>query len=145
MSDIRWIQRLNNFKKAFKRLDLGLEQATNKALSELEKEGLIQRFEYTQELSWKTIKDFYEYLGETNIQGSKDAFKLAVNRGLVDANCGAALMHSIDSRNNAAHDYNEEDIEEVFHAIVDEYHQAFDSLKLKLENEPKQPALNLDV
>jgi hypothetical protein len=51
MSDIRWIQRLNNFKKAFKRLDLGLEQATNKALSELEKEGLIQRFEYTQELS----------------------------------------------------------------------------------------------
>ncbi len=81
--NIRWLQRLNNFKKAFKQLELGVEQATDRELSDLEKEGLIQRFEYNQELSWQTIKDFYEFIGETGIQGSRDAFQLAVKRGLI--------------------------------------------------------------
>ena len=57
--DIRWIQRLNNYEKAFKQLESGVELATDKNFNDLEKEGLIQRFEYTQELAWKVIKDFY--------------------------------------------------------------------------------------
>jgi nucleotidyltransferase substrate binding protein (TIGR01987 family) len=32
-------------------------------LSQLEKEGIIQRFEYTLELGWKTLKDKMEFDG----------------------------------------------------------------------------------
>jgi nucleotidyltransferase substrate binding protein (TIGR01987 family) len=140
-NDIRWIQRLNNFKKALKKLELGVEQATDKALSDLEKEGLIQRFEYNQELSWQTVKDFYQYLGDTSIQGSKDAFQLAVKMGLVDENCGASLMSSIKSRNKTVHTYNEEVAESIFQDIINEYYQAFNSLKIALENEQQQREL----
>ncbi len=140
-NNIRWIQRLSNFKKAFKQLELGVEQATDRALSNLEKEGLIQRFEYNQELSWQVIKDFYEYLGNTDIQGSRDAFQLAVRRGLVSSDCGAMLTESIKSRNQTAHTYNEETAEEIFHDIVNSYYQAFNSLKTALENEQKQRKL----
>ena len=139
--NIRWLQHLNNFQKAFKQLELGVEEATARDLSDLEKEGLIQRFEYNQELSWQTIKDFYEYLGETRLQGSRDAFQLAVKRGLIDTNCGKILMESIISRNKTVHTYNEEVANEIFQAILNEYYQAFHSLKQALEHEQQQRAL----
>ena len=139
--NIRWIQRLNNLKKAFNQLELGVEQATDRDLSNLEKEGLIHRFEYNQELFWQAIKDFYEYIGETGIQGSRDAFQLAVKRGLIDANCGAILMESIKSRNKTVHTYNEETADEIFNDIVSQYYQAFRLVKKALEKEQQERAV----
>jgi len=55
--DIRWQQRFHNFTKALRQLEKGVNQ---EAYSELEIEGLIQRFEYTFELAWKTLQDFFE-------------------------------------------------------------------------------------
>ena len=134
-NNIRWVQRLSNFKKAFKQLENGVEEATERELSDLEKEGLIQRFEYNQELSWQTIKDFFEYLGETGILGSRDAFQIAVKRNLIDVACGKVLMESIKSRNKTVHTYNEETANEIFHNIIDDYYQAFLTLKNTLEKE----------
>ena len=65
--DKRWIQRLHSYQKALAKLTASVELATERDLSILEKEGLIKRFEYTYELAWKTIKDFYEFLGENSI------------------------------------------------------------------------------
>ena len=58
-TDIRWKQRFQNFDRGFVLLREALESGPS-ALSALEKEGVIQRFEYTFELAWKTIKDFLE-------------------------------------------------------------------------------------
>jgi len=80
--EIRWIYRLENFKKAFKILEEDINLANNKNLSDIEKRGLIQSFEYTYELSWNVIRDFYYYNGIVDIQGSRDAFKMAYNKGL---------------------------------------------------------------
>lgn len=60
--DIRWKQRFSNFKRAFLLLRDALDNDMDK-LSQLEKEGIIQRFEYTFELAWKTLKDRMEYDG----------------------------------------------------------------------------------
>ncbi len=140
-TEVRWVQRLQNFKKAFKQLENGVEEAKKRDFSDLEKEGLIQRFEYTQELSWHVIKDFYEYAGDSGLQGSRDSFRLAVKRGLIDSVCGKILMESIKSRNKTVHTYNEETADEIFYAILDEYYGAFLLLKKALEKERQRRKL----
>jgi hypothetical protein len=72
-SDIRWIQRFENYIKAFSQLEEAILLANKRPLSNLEEQGLIQAFEYTHELAWKTLKDFLNYQGNQEIYGSKDA------------------------------------------------------------------------
>ena len=76
--DSRWKQRFQHFEQAHTLLRQALENGPS-ALSLLEKEGVIQRFEYSFELAWKTIKDFLEAGGIvitliTARQVIKDAF-----------------------------------------------------------------------
>ena len=58
--DIRWKQRFNNFSKAYNLLKSVFEEKKIEDLSLLEREGVVQRFEYTYELAWKTLKDYLE-------------------------------------------------------------------------------------
>jgi len=59
--DVRWKQRFQNFDRAVVLLRSALEE--KRELSLLEKEGVIQRFEYSYELAWKTMKDYLEASG----------------------------------------------------------------------------------
>jgi len=59
--DIRWKQRFQNFRRAFGLLREALEDKNLDEYSDLEREGIVQRFEYTFELAWKTFKDYLEY------------------------------------------------------------------------------------
>ena len=68
--DIRWVQRLSNYDKAVTRLQnaariVSTEKQFSGEVDDLLKEGLVQRFEYTQELAWKVMKDYEEYQGYT--------------------------------------------------------------------------------
>lgn len=56
--DVRWKQRFANFRKALFQLKLIL---TKDSLNSIEEQGLIHTFEYTFELAWNTIKDYYEF------------------------------------------------------------------------------------
>ena len=60
--EIRWRYRFANFSRAFSLLREALENGAN-GLSDLEREGVVQRFEYTFELAWNTLKDRMEYDG----------------------------------------------------------------------------------
>jgi nucleotidyltransferase substrate binding protein (TIGR01987 family) len=60
--DIRWHQRFSNFQRAYLLLREAIELDLEK-LSQLEKEGIIQRFEYTFEVAWHLLKDRMEYDG----------------------------------------------------------------------------------
>lgn len=131
--DVRWIQRFDNFKKALETLLDAVELATERDLSKLEKQGLIQSFEYTHELAWKTVKDFFKSKGEVDILGSKDAFRLAFKEGLVTN--GDHLMESIASRQLTSHTYNEETANVIYHDIMNKYYNAFKELADRLEKE----------
>jgi len=133
MDDIRWMQRFNNYKKALSNLTEAVELAKTRKLSNLEKQGLIQSFEFTHELSWNTIKDFYQSMGDMNIQGSRDAFRLAFKRGLIDD--GDIFMRSIKSRQLSVHTYNEDSAEQVIKDIIQYYYKAFVALKKQFERE----------
>ncbi len=127
-NDIRWIQRFNNFIKALAQLAKFIAKGD---LNELEKQGLIQCFEYTYELAWNTLKDFYENQAETDIQGSKDAIRLAFKRGLIEN--GEAWMSMIKSRTLTSHTYNEDLADEIVTVILNSYYQEFVALQKKLQ------------
>ena len=126
--DIRWIQRFHNYSKALGQLSKFIEKGV---LNELEKQGLIQAFEYTYELAWNTIKDFFENQGETGIHGSRDAFRLAFRRGLVEN--GQAWMDMIKSRTLTTHTYNQEVADAIADAVFNIYYTEFVRLEKTLK------------
>lgn len=75
--DIRWLQRLENYKKALNQLKNAVTQYKETGLNDLEKQGMIQAFEYTFELAWNLIRDYFLYQGIQEIRGSRDAIRIA--------------------------------------------------------------------
>jgi nucleotidyltransferase substrate binding protein (TIGR01987 family) len=94
--------------------------------------GAIQAFEYTYELAWKMIKDYYEEQGEVNIQGSRDALRLAFQRGIIKD--GDNWMKMIKSRIATVHTYNEEVAKQIIQDIRNLYFQLFIELQTKMQN-----------
>jgi hypothetical protein len=72
--DIRWKQRFNSFIKAFGQLERAVMLSKERKLTELEEQGIIQAFEYTHELAWKTLKDFLEEQGNSEFLNFKLRF-----------------------------------------------------------------------
>jgi len=128
--DVRWIQRFNNFQKSLKQLDSAILLMKERALTDLEKQGVIQAFEYNYELAWNVLKDFYEYQGDQGIQGSRDAIRTAFKRGLIEN--GDVWMDMIKSRALTSHTYNEELTQQILNDIVNLYHSEFSLLQEKL-------------
>jgi len=127
--DIRWKQRFNNLQKAFLQLQSALSK---KEINELEEQGVIQCFEYTFELSWKTLKDYLEEQGLQNINGPKDAIQEAFKTGIIQD--GDEWMNMIKSRNLTSHTYNEETAEEILKEIKENYFDLFESLVNKMSD-----------
>lgn len=131
--DIRWIQRFNKFSKSLSQLARFIERGE---LNEFEKQGLVQAFECNYELAWTTIKDFFEAQGETSITGSRDAFRLAFRRGLIEN--GEAWMDMIKDRALTTHTYNEEVTEKIAEDIIRVYFEEFKKLHAELESRKKK-------
>jgi nucleotidyltransferase substrate binding protein (TIGR01987 family) len=127
--DIRWKQRLANYDKALGQLQKFIAKGD---LNELERQGLVQAFEYTYELAWNVMKDYFLYQGDDSIRGSRDAIRLAFNRGLIED--GKNWMDMIESRIKSGHTYNEETAEEIVKKVFDPYFSLFISFKNKMED-----------
>jgi len=126
--DVRWVQRFQNFCKAFSQLEKFVQK---EKLNEMEQQGLIQSFEYNFELSWNLLKDYLEYQGESGLLGSRDCFRLAFQRGLIGD--GSLWMQMIRHRALTAHTYNKATADEVSQKVVEEYFPAFKRLKKTFE------------
>lgn len=119
--DIRWKQRFQNYEKAFKHLE---EAVLKTNLSDLEKAGVIQIYEFTFELAWKTLKDYLEEK-EVLVKFPRDTIKEAFKYEIIDN--GDIWMDMLDKRNLMAHTYNETNTELAYKLIVNDY---YPSLKL---------------
>ena len=131
MKDIRWIQRFNNFNKAFSQFKEAVELREERELSKLEEQGLIQAFEYTHELAWNTLKDFLEGRGAPKIYGSRDATKEAFKAGLIEN--GEIWMDMIISRNRTTHTYNEKAITKIVSILTGVYFDEFLDFRARME------------
>ena len=129
-NEVRWKQRFENFKNARKQFIVGLELSRLRGLSSLEKQGLIQAFEFTQEMSWKVLQDYLKHQGIKDVVGSRDAFRLAYQNQLVSD--GELWLDTILTRNQTSHLYDESILEEVFEKVVNQYPILFEQLEARM-------------
>ncbi len=123
--EIRWLQRFDNFNRAYTMLHDAVKRFDQ--LSVLEKEGLIQRFEYTFELAWKTIKDYLEAQGV--IAGfPREVIKAAFHYNIIKD--GDVWMDMLERRNILAHTYDEERFKQAVALIKETY---FDQISQVLQ------------
>lgn len=106
-----YIVRLQELKKALGRLKEAMPEVQN----QLDKDGVIQRFEFVFELVWKTLKDYAEDKGRFDGASPKDAFRVAADLGFIDD--PLIWFDFLKSRNEATHLYDEQKANNVFSQI----------------------------
>ncbi len=117
--DIRWTQRFSNFSKAFHQLEKAIVLDKSRALSDLEKQGLIQGFEFTFELAWKTLRDYLEF---KNIEAKfpRDAIKKGFQYDLIDN--GDIWIDMLEKRNLMSHTYYETNAKLAYKLITEQFY-----------------------
>lgn len=129
--NFRWKYRFNSFKKAFKKLEEGIELASKQPLLDIEKQGLIKAFEFTHELAGNLLKDFLESKGIQNLFGSKDTIRESFRQGLIKK--GDVWMAMIKDRNLTSHIYNEQISSEIVKSIINIYFLELKELQTTFE------------
>lgn len=129
MQDIRWKQRYDNYRKAFHQLT---EFITKGELNKFEVQGLIQCFEYTFELGWKTMKDYLEQEG-FNVPSPRKAIQTAFQSQLITD--GHTWIDMLEKRFLMSQTYNEKYAEEAERLIRERYYLVLKELCEKLEVE----------
>ncbi len=130
-ADVRWKQRFQNLDRAYRLLADALKNGPD-VLSILEKEGTVQRFEFTFELSWKTLKDYLESEGivitpVTPRQVLKEAFAAKI---IAD---GQVWIDMLNYRNLLSHVYDERQFEKAVVEIAGRFFPAILALHAELQ------------
>ena len=95
-------------------------------MTNLEKQGLVQAFEFTHEMAWNVLKDYLEAQGFTDIVGSRGATRQAFKDALIAD--GETWMDMIKARNLTSHTYNTELAEGIANDILLRFYPAFAGL-----------------
>jgi nucleotidyltransferase substrate binding protein (TIGR01987 family) len=130
---------IDRLKDALGRLKEGVSEAEN----ELDKDGVIQRFEFTYEMLWKALKIYLEEHGVAaatplQVGTPRGAFKEAFELGIIEDE--EIFLDMIEDRNKTSHIYNKETSEEIFERIKSNYVTAVEKILDKLELAVKKDA-----
>lgn len=130
MTDIRWQQRFQNLEKAYADFSsaCGL-----KSYTKLERSGLIQTFEFTFELAWKTLQDLLVARGYLGAMGPRPVIEQAFQDGIIQD--GEEWMKMLISRNSTVHGYDEKIAEQIANAIHSSYFDLLTRLIDRLRQE----------
>jgi len=130
MNKERLYEKLNDYKRATSRL----KEATEIQLeTDIIYDGVIQRFEFTFELSWKLMKMFLEYTGITEIKSPRSTIKEAFTYGLIED--GEKWIDMMVDRNKTSHLYDEEEAKLIYEKIKSSYSHLLSNLYDILEKE----------
>ena len=97
-----------------KRAFLRLKEAVERARDDLDRDGVIQRFEFSVELFWKTLKKVLEY-NKVECYSPRDCVKKAFRYGIIDDD--EIILDMLEDRNRSSHIYNEEEALKIFERI----------------------------
>lgn len=118
MDDIRWKQHFQNFDRALQCLLAGERTLRTDPGNLLMQAGIIQMFEFTFELAWKTLKDFLESQGFL-VASPKETLRVAFQCGYIAD--GELWMEALQCRNLTVHTYDEAFASDVAADITGRY------------------------
>lgn len=120
--DIRWLQRFENYQKAYSHLD---ELTQIQTPNWIEQTALIKVFEIIFELAWKTLKDYLESEGVI-AKSPREVLKQSFQMGLI--NSGEEWLDALEKRNLMAHRYDEDYAKMITSLIAEKYAPLFEQL-----------------
>jgi len=115
--EVRWQQRLENFGKALGQLEAA---CSLEDYSDLERAGLIQMFEFSFELSWKTLKDLLFYEG-FSAKTPREVIRKGFEAEYISEHDSEVFLDALSKRNLLSHTYEEEAALEAESLIKDHY------------------------
>ncbi|MCO5250321.1 MAG: nucleotidyltransferase substrate binding protein [Candidatus Kapabacteria bacterium] len=121
--------RFGNYCKALESLNKGATHFDK--LNELEKDGLVQRFEYTFDLAWKVMQDYIVELGYNDIKGPRPVMTQMATNGLIDPFIWEEIL---EARNSLSHIYDETVSRKYLQQIISDFLPEFNSFKSKMQN-----------
>ncbi|WFA08547.1 nucleotidyltransferase substrate binding protein [Tissierella sp. Yu-01] len=121
--------KFDNFMSAIEQLKSGILLFSNE--NDLLRDGLIQRFEFTFELAWKTLKVCFEDEGLIGINSPKAVLKEAFSAGLIDND--NLWLEILNDRNSTSHIYNESLAIEICNKIINKYSDEFEKLASQIK------------
>jgi len=126
----RWRQRFEDYENALSKLTevLGKEH-----FEELEKDGVIQRFEFTFELAWKTMKDYLEDQGVLEVSTPKMVLRKAFQANLFEDDQIWLAMQ--EDRNLLSQVYKQSTSDRIFLCIIKVYIKGLQDLAEVLKKE----------
>jgi len=101
---------LKRLRKAFARLQEGAQMAN----TDLLRDGVVQRFEFTFELLWKTLKVFLEEKGVL-AHTPKECLQQAFRLGWIGDD--QVFVAMLEARNQMSHEYDESEAKKVFKQV----------------------------
>ena len=116
--DIRWKQRFQNYEKAFKRLSRAIEVVKSAPDDDLLQSGLVQTYEYTFELAWKTLMDYLTLEG-FEVRSPRETIRQGFQSGYIMN--GEDWLQALADRNLTTHIYDNEIIIRVLNGIFERY------------------------
>jgi nucleotidyltransferase substrate binding protein (TIGR01987 family) len=125
MTKAEAILKIKNFENALKRLEEGVLEAKN----ELDKDGVIQRFEFTIETFWKALRAILLYQG-IECYSPRECIKLSFKANIIDDD--EIILDMLLDRNISSHVYDESKSEEIFNRIKSVYLEYLKNLNLKV-------------
>jgi nucleotidyltransferase substrate binding protein (TIGR01987 family) len=125
--------KLYNYSKALNRLEDALRRDQS---DDIVVDAVIQRFEFTYELSWKLIMAYMSYNGIADIKTPRQAFKEAFAAGLLDE--GDVWLEMLNDRNLTSHTYDESTARRVCEKVKNKYYIALSKLKETISREIEQ-------
>ena len=132
MSKERLYEKLEDFKRAASRLEEAIKIPVT---DDIVYDGVIQRFEFTFELSWKTLKMLLEYTGISEIKSPRATIREAFSYGLIEN--GEAWIDMMIDRNKTSHLYDEEETKIIYQKVKNTYTELLNQLVRKIETELK--------
>ena len=108
MPSDKYNRNLKSFEKALIQLGDALEESE----SPIVRDACLQRFEFSYELLWKTLKIFLEEIHGVRAVSPRQVFKEAFALSIIDEEL--TFVEMIESRNTLSHTYNEEQAAKIY-------------------------------
>jgi len=131
--DTRWKLRFEHYKKAYVSLLKSDEALKSEPDNDFIKDSLIQRYEYTIELAWKTMKDYLEEQGFIDVSSPKKVIRKAFAEGLIEDAPG--WMAALNGQNITSHAYDETKANAIVKDISEHYTLIFRDLFEQMNRE----------